>query len=281
MPAGVDIGALATGLERRSDGIWFAREREEVSYPKRGHGECYGVEAGSFWFAHRNACILAAMARFPPAGPVFDVGGGNGVVSQAIRAAGMEAVLVEPGIEGVMHARERGLPTLVCATLEQAGFRAHTLPAVGLFDVLEHIDDDLGALRTVHRLLVPGGLLYLTVPAYPALWSVEDVASGHKRRYTRRGLARGLDAAGFDAAFAGYVFAFLPLPVWLFRTVPSRLGLRTARDAARNAREHRSGRGSALLKPLMALEARRVAAGRGMPFGGSCLVVARARDGRP
>ena len=96
-------------------------------------------------------------------------------------------------------ARSRGLDPVVCATLEEAGLRPESLDAVGLFDVVEHIRDEVGFLRTVRQTLCHGGRLYLTVPAFRALWSSEDDLVGHHRRYTlgavaeRRVLAIGPD----------------------------------------------------------------------------------------
>ena len=91
----------------------------------------------------------------------------------AIKNAGFDAVVIEPGIQGAMNARNRGLSPVICSTLEDAGFKDHLIPAVGLFDLLEHIKDDISFLKTVKDLLIPGGRLYITVPAYSFLWSVE------------------------------------------------------------------------------------------------------------
>lgn len=82
------------------------------------------------------------MRMFSPPGAVFDIGGGNGFVALGIKNAGREVVLVEPGPEGVRNARVRGLTTIICSTLEDAGFLKHTIPAIGIFDVLEHVEDD-------------------------------------------------------------------------------------------------------------------------------------------
>lgn len=55
---------------------------------------------------------------------------------------------------------------------------------VGMFDVLEHLQDDAGALRWLGSQMRPGGVAVLTVPAFPFLWSQHDVAARHFRRYT-------------------------------------------------------------------------------------------------
>src|SRR5207247_1080807 len=76
--------------------------------------------------------------------------------------------------------------------------------AVLLLDVIEHLDDDVAALETARRALRPGGLLVITVPAYRWLWSGHDVALGHRRRYSARGLARLVERAGLHVVHASY-----------------------------------------------------------------------------
>jgi len=119
------------------------------------------------------------MDRFPPAGAIFDVGAGNGYVSSAIKNAGLPTVVIEPGLQGSMNAHRKGLNPVICSTLEDAGFKPHLIPAVGLFDILEHVEDNIGFLTTIKTLLIPNGRLYITVPAYNFLRSVEDDYAGH------------------------------------------------------------------------------------------------------
>jgi SAM-dependent methyltransferase len=66
------------------------------------------------------------------------------------------------------------------------------------FDVLEHLADDAGALREFFRVLRPGGLLWVSVPADMRLWSAHDVAVGHVKRYSRAELVRAVRGAGFE-----------------------------------------------------------------------------------
>src|SRR5271168_1425904 len=149
----VSIHEVATKLERGEQGIWFSPKSSEVSYPSAGNESCFEIEDDSFWFQHRNRCIRAIVGAFPPAGPLFDLGGGNGFVSQGLQKAGWQSVVVEPGRVGAVNARKRGL-NVVCSTLENADFRSHSLPAAGLFDVLEHIADDEQFLRYLRGRLV-------------------------------------------------------------------------------------------------------------------------------
>jgi SAM-dependent methyltransferase len=287
---------LAANLEQGPDGIWVARSREraeqdppgrqdgagealksEISYPEDGNLNCLALEADSFWFEHRNHCIQALMRNYPPPGMVFDVGGGNGYVAQGLQRAGFTVALVEPGWQGVQNARLRGVETLVCSTLEDAGFQPDAVPAVGLFDVLEHIEDDRAFLSTVRKLLSPGGRIYLTVPAFQALWSADDDYAGHHRRYSLGSLRRVLEQAGLRVDFASYLFFMLPLPIFLLRALPTRLGLRKQEAWETYQQEHqsRSGMVGQVLGRLLDWELTRLRNNKTIPVGGSCLVAAR------
>lgn len=167
------IAKFATNLIRNDDGLWVARDQSEVSYPDDGNETRLAVEDSSFWFNHRNDIIVSLVQAFRPKGAIFDVGGGNGYVAMALQMSGIDAVVVEPG-PGALNAKQRGLRLVIQSTLEDAGFKNESITAFGLFDVLEHINLDLEFLQTLYAYLTQGGYLYLTVPAYSALWSNED-----------------------------------------------------------------------------------------------------------
>jgi SAM-dependent methyltransferase len=276
---GERLAAIAPNLQMGADGIWYARNRSPISYPEEGNQNCLELEEDSFWFVHRNRCIATVVKAYPPPGLLFDVGGGNGYVSLGLQSAGVATVLVEPGENGVQIARRRGVRPIICSTLEDAGFQPGALPAVGLFDVLEHMQDDTAFLRTLRDLLVPDGRVYLTVPAYPLLWSADDAYAGHFRRYTLSALRRTFQAAGLEVEFATYFFALLPLPIFLGRALPSRLGLRRGNEWDRYQKEHssRSGVTGSVLNWVLNRELAWLQAGHVIPLGGSCLLVAKKR----
>jgi SAM-dependent methyltransferase len=273
------LSEIASNIELRPDGVWAATTISGApSYPEEGNDACFAVEDVSFWFRHRNNCIGEIVRSFPPAGPIFDIGGGNGYVAKGLQDAGLDVVLVEPGAAGARNALRRGILHVVQATAQDAGFARGSLPAAGLFDVVEHIQDDHGFLANLRQLLVPGGRVYLTVPAFQWLWSHEDVAAGHWRRYTLKRLAAVLRGAGYDIEFATCFFAFLPLPVLLSRALPYRLGLARGGlnpDEMRADHELTNPAARRLLAWLTGRELARIAARRPCRFGGSCLVVAR------
>jgi SAM-dependent methyltransferase len=272
-----DIRELATNIELRQDGIWTSRTLSSVSYPEHGNDNCFAVEESSFWFRHRNDCIVAVAKALPPGGLFLDVGGGNGYVARALQEAGVDVALVEPGPAGARNALKRGVRVVIQAALQDVQFQAGSVAAVGLFDVLEHIRDDVGFLQEVKRLLRPRGRVYLTVPAYPWLWSDEDAAAGHCRRYSLDSVCRTLKQAGYSVEFATYFFSFLPLPILLARAAPYRLGLSKKMPAGSWRQDHVPGnplvrRG---LGWLTNLERSRISRLRRRKIGASCLVVAR------
>lgn len=204
--------------------LWESVARRTVSYPADGNDACLAVEDTSYWFAHRNDCLVALLDLFPPGGAVYDIGGGNGFVALALQQAGHETVLLEPGT-GAHHALRRGVRHVVHSSLEDAGLEPGSLDAAGAFDVVEHVEDDDAFIASVHRALRPGGRFYCTVPALQWLWSAEDARAGHFRRYTPAGLAALLRRNGFDVEFMTPIFGWLVAPVFMRRALPYRLGL--------------------------------------------------------
>lgn len=277
----------ARNLERGPDGIWCALssrgEPGSVSFPEDGHDACFLLEDDSFWFAHRNECIARALAQRAFSGPLLDVGGGNGAVSAALERRGVPTVLLEPRASGARNARRRGLTNVVCASLRQAAFEPGTFGAVGLFDVIEHLADPAALLADVRAVLRPSGVLCLTAPAYSLLWSAEDELAGHHRRYTLGQLVNVLREASFEIRYRTYLFAPLPLPIFLLRSLPHRFQRRSRATVERSSvHDHLPSRPSRrLAELLLAVERGAIRAGRSIPFGSSCLVVATALGAPP
>ena len=273
----VKIDTITSQLVEKEPGYWVSKDHTPVSYPADGMDFTFQLEEQSYWFIHRNRCISAVLQAFPPQGILYDIGGGNGFVSLAARNMGIETVLVEPDPTGSHNALQRGLRPVIAASLDDAGFAPQSLNAVGLFDVLEHIEDDAAFLKKLHTLVRPDGKLYLTVPAYQSLWSTDDASAGHFRRYERRRLNRLLESAGFSICFSSYMFMLLPLPIALFRALPSRLGWRgpTHLDSEATRSEYVAGGG--LLESLFKIECFFLARRLVLPFGGSLLVAAVRR----
>lgn len=182
----------------------------------------FEIEERHFWFRARNrmigSLVEAETSQFPEGYRVLEIGCGTGNVLQLLenicrngRVIGMDLFH-----EGLDFARRRVSCSLVQGDLHASPFAAQ-FQIVGMFDVLEHLSDDREVLQDVYEMLAPGGLLFLTVPAYPSLWSYFDEASHHARRYMLADLNQKLVKTGFQIAqISYYMLSILPL-VWAGR----------------------------------------------------------------
>ena len=119
---------------------------------------------------------------------------------------------VELSSVSVEIARRRGVGDVLEGSILEMPFPAESFDLAVSLDVIEHLDDDLRALKELRRVVVPGGRLLVTVPAYQWLWSGHDEINHHHRRYTRRSLLDVARQAGWKCARTTY-FNSLLLPV--------------------------------------------------------------------
>lgn len=230
------------------------------------------LEPHSFWFRGRNELITwAARTYFPRARSLHEIGCGTGYVLSGLRDVYPEAALSGSEFfeEGLVHARRR-LPDVRFVRMDarDIGFR-DAFDVVGAFDVLEHIDDDDGVLREVHAALHPGGGLLLTVPQHRWLWSVQDVAAHHQRRYERAALTTQLERAGFRVLRATSFVSLLLPGMLVQRRLMDRGGAGGGVEAVRVPKLV-----DRALRPFMAAERALIRIGVDIPVGGSLLVVA-------
>ncbi len=277
----INIQTITTGLELAENGIWYSGNTEDISYPSDGNEACVSIEENSFWFKHRNNCIISIVNAYPPeqGEAIFDIGGGNGFVSWGLANAGYDMVVLEPGPTGCLNTKKRGINNVICATIDTANFKSYSIPAVGLFDVIEHIEDDLAFLKTIKSLLKKGGYLYATVPSYSWLWSEEDDLAGHFRRYTLDSISNTLKSAGFEIEFSSHIFRFLPFPIFFLRTLPYKLGLKSKGSKNNNiTRDHavKNNKTRSILNAVLQPEIENIKRNKPMMFGGSCLIVAKS-----
>jgi SAM-dependent methyltransferase len=96
---------------------------------------------------------------------------------------------------------------------------------IAILDVMEHLDDDLAALKALHSKLKPGGWLLVTVPAYQFLWSQHDEINQHKRRYLLQGLQKVVKNGGYTIRHSSYFNVFLFPAVAFVRCLKNLLGI--------------------------------------------------------
>jgi SAM-dependent methyltransferase len=228
------------------------------------------VEREHWWFKAKRDIVRAAIDADTTSGVAVDVGCGTGAVLHDLADLGFAPLL---GTDLDAHALALvagdagpGIG-LARAVAEALPLRSASVDVLCSLDVVEHLDDDVLALREYLRVLRPGGRLVVTVPAYRWAWSSHDVDLGHRRRYTRPQLESVAAAAGFEIAASRYFHSWLVPIALLLRKTPLRaiVADKPAESVSmggplQNAIGHR----------LSALDRR-----LSLPFGLSILLVAR------
>ncbi|GJM22265.1 MAG: hypothetical protein DHS20C15_21800 [Planctomycetota bacterium] len=186
-------------LEHRG-GILELDERPGVpEYPAELSASDAALDGDHWWYASRNAVILQTLRAWQRArgraGLAFDLGCGSGYVLAALEAQGWRSVGLDMQRAALEVARTRLSGTLLRSGTPRPPL-AEPVDLALLCDVLEHADES-ELLTPLRESLAPDGALLLTVPARPSLWSLEDVAVGHRRRYTPSTLRQTLLEHGF------------------------------------------------------------------------------------
>jgi SAM-dependent methyltransferase len=238
------------------------------------------VEDRHFWFQARNRLIFGITRKLTPGlNPgyrVLEVGCGTGNILRALRQACPDGNVVglELWLEGLRFAQQRSTALLVQGDVRHSPF-GRPFELIGMFDVLEHIPEEVETLVALREALAPGGRLMLTVPAHQYLWSYFDQAAQHCRRYSPRQIRDRLTEAGFQVEFLSeFMTCIFPI-VWLFRKIGNRRrGSGDARTLA--LKEFRvlpviNG----LLTAILKLETLWLSRGYRLPIGTSLIVVAR------
>ncbi|MEZ5064800.1 MAG: methyltransferase domain-containing protein [bacterium] len=186
-------------------------------------------EAGYWWHVARRDMIHALLEEHVPRDPArkaLDIGCGTGANFDLLAPWGtFFGTEVEPGLWGGGARPDR--PVLL-ARGERLPFADGTFGLCTFFDVLEHVEAEREFLKEVRRVLVPGGLVLLSVPAYMFLWSRHDESLRHFRRYVRRTLSEALFAAHLEVLRMTHGMASILPPVaavrWMARLTKSEEG---------------------------------------------------------
>lgn len=156
-------------------------------------------DATHWWYRGRRAVLDTVIRRhlaLPAPANILEIGCGTGHNLAMLGGYGaVDAVEIDPTARAI--AAQRLGRAVVDAPLPELPTiaRGH-YNLVGLFDVLEHVEDDVAALKHIGDCLAPGGKILLTVPAFPWMWSAHDVVNHHHRRYTKATLRDAVTKAG-------------------------------------------------------------------------------------
>jgi SAM-dependent methyltransferase len=243
----------------------------------------FAAEDRHFWFRARNTVIgrvVGSLVRaLPPGYRVLEVGCGNGNVLRELERVCVRGTVVGVDLlaERLEFARRRTNCELRNGNIyELADEQPYDL--IGMFDVLEHLEDDALALQGLSRALAPSGRVVLTVPAHQTLWSYADTHAGHYRRYNVEQLERALKAGGLRVEFCTQFMAALFPLLWVGRRLAALWG-RPAGDAKSQRDLFRSELrvvpvANWILRLMLEWEAPLLARRKRLPLGASLLAIA-------
>jgi SAM-dependent methyltransferase len=249
-------------------------------YPEEGFSNLISVEEGNFWFESRNRFLSALIRRhlspLTNTKSFLEIGCGTGFVLRMLsQIPGLEVSGSEIHLSGAKMAARRA-PQAEVFQMDALRMEFHRkYDAIGLFDVLEHIEDDLEIISRIRRALKQNGILFLTVPQYPKFWSPQDTLAGHKRRYAKADLENKIRQGGFQILYAGSLFcAIFPLYA-ISRLQKKRLSATEAKKRLMSE-FYISPWLNYLLATACWLDLIAVQLGFRLPFGSSLVVVARS-----
>lgn len=190
------------GVQHRDEDFSLAPEVVEA---------LWRMEEAHFWHRARNGWILDALREFaaPPPCAVLEVGCGSGAVASALQRAGYQVTGVDTAEHLVRKAEERSPEsTFVVGDVARLPESCRgPFRVIGFFDVLEHLDDPAGLLRSALKFAEPEALLIATVPALRSLHTVVDDLSGHKLRFEHGEITTLLESVGVSNVVEHGIFA--------------------------------------------------------------------------
>lgn len=187
------------------------------------YAEMYKLESFYWWFVARRRLLdslVTVIAREFKTATILDVGCGTGMNFSILSKHG-ETFSTDASEDALRFSKGRGIGGLVRSSVASLPFVSSAFDIVTALDMLEHVDDDLGALDELLRVTREKGVLLITVPAYGFLWSEHDEALHHRRRYAASELRNKLTNAGFEVERITYYITFLFFPILFMRFVQS------------------------------------------------------------
>lgn len=204
---------------------------------------------------------------------ILDVGCGTGLNTKDFEHFG-EVYGLDASEAALRFCSLRGSTRLLRGSADKLPIKDESFDLLCALDLLEHVEDDIGAIKEFHRILKPGGYLILTVPAFMFLWSGHDVALHHKRRYNKRILVNNLKLGGFFVTMNTHWNVILFPGVALLRVINKRKGNRVGEEDLLEMNQLINN----VLLQVLRIENLVIKHGVNLPFGVSILCICKKRS---
>lgn len=221
------------------------------------------IERSHWWFKVRHRLFAQRIreAELRSDAYILDIGTSTGGTLRHLREAGFSNLVgIDASKEAVAFCAKNGLDIRL-ANACALPFQSSSFDYVLACDIIEHMDNDLAAVREVRRVLKPGKRALFTVPALKRLWGKQDEISHHKRRYTKNSFRSVLCAGEFEIIRLYYFNYLLFLPILMTRRLSEWGGI-----AIKNENSVNSPAINALLETIFSIDVKTAPCLR-PPFG--------------
>lgn len=228
------------------------------------------LEDKHWWFRARRKIIRKILSSNLPSGndlDILEIGCGSGGNLEMLSQFG-KIHAIETDDFMIEAANKRGFCQVLKGSLPNDIPFDSKFDVICIFDVLEHVENDIAAIRKIWELLKPGGRVFITLPAFMFLWSQHDEFNQHKRRYNLPDIMGKLSKNGFRIIFSSYFNTFL-FPLILLLRIVGRLFKKKEDDLSMPSQNVNS-----ILYSIMGAEAGLIGRGIPLPFGVSIIAVA-------
>ena len=176
------------------------------------HERMAAHDSTHWWYRARRdilADYITRYARLPQDARILEIGCGTGHnLRMLARFGSVDAIEIDDASRAIASER-LGKPVGAAPLPDLPGVARGAYDLVAVLDVIEHIADDVAALRAMATVLKPGGKILIAVPAHQWMWSAHDVVNHHHRRYSKATLARAITDAGLVPAKLGWFNSLL------------------------------------------------------------------------
>ena len=186
------------------------------------------VESFHWWFAVRRKLLKSILSslKYQKNSITLDIGCGTGSNLRELVSAGLYPIGLDQSIYALTLVKGKGDYPLLVGDLNKLPLKTKSVGLIIAMDIFEHLQEDMVGIHESYRVLGEGGILIVTVPAFKFLWGIQDIVTGHKRRYSRREIMNKLKAAGFDILKSSYFNFFLFIPILIARRMIQLIGLK-------------------------------------------------------